>query len=284
MKKYILLIIIVTLVCTLFISQSLIAYGQDNNEDTSVGHDLGDYKAEFGYKYIIYSSGSLERTFEVIIDNEYLLSNEYFLALNENNTEIIDAIHPPLDEIEQEFKSMGYLTTISDGKMTASSYFESFTDYYIAMGYDGFTVFEDDPDTSSYISSSDILYSYITTEQKTVFGNLTRNYDENKLTGKVLSELEKYGIGLDDINFKYTYGTVHTYRRLDTNADNKFFDRDSKLYFHEFNFDIDNVGQKTELTRRIPNADIWYVGAILAGLAIIPLPLLIALIKRKRTS
>ena len=280
MKKVLLMTMILSLLIIMFLP-STFALAQEDECD-AIGYDLGDYLAEFEYKFITHKFGELEITFEVTLDRDFLESSAYSDALAANSTNINENYHPPLDEIESLFINLGYDTNVLDGKMKATLIYPSYTEYYIDMGIDGFEK-PTMPAIPPELSEQGLLYNYYTSKQKTIFNDITHeDVNDENLIGKVLSFLDDYGVDLEFINFKYTYGTIYANYKRDTNADVKYKDETGTIFLHEFNMDITSNTGYIEMTTRYVNAEVWYGGAIAAGIAIALIPLLIALIKRKK--
>jgi len=238
----------------------------------------GDYLAKFSYSSITNLRNELLFEFRLTIDADYLESPDYQNLLQGTSDDWTE----PLDRVAQIFASKGYSISGEEGELVAQIGFETYTDYYIAMGLDGYTLDTDDREMTT--TKNTLLYKWISYDSTSFFNDITaEKLNAQDLIGVTLSLFNDYGIGIDKVLFEYNYGTPYSYQILDTNAKVKRYDKESKIYYHTLLMDIDNNSTPLTITRRTPNTAVWYGGAAAAGLAVALIPLMIALIKRKKT-
>jgi len=267
--------LILSLVVLIFVfafSTSEIAYAIDAQDFE------GDYLAKFSYSSITNLRNELLFEFRLTIDADYLESPDYQNLLQGTSDDWTE----PLDRVAQIFASKGYSISGEEGELVAQIGFETYTDYYIAMGLDGYTLDTDDREMTT--TKNTLLYKWISYDSTSFFNDITaEKLNAQDLIGVTLSLFNDYGIGIDKVLFEYNYGTPYSYQILDTNAKVKRYDKESKIYYHTLLMDIDNNSTPLTITRRTPNTAVWYGGAAAAGLAVALIPLMIALIKRKKT-
>ncbi len=253
----------------LFVLIFVFAFGSQEVAFAAEAEKLdGEYFAKFSYSNITSFNNSLIFEFRLAIDTEKL-------QLLQESADV------PLNIITQLFKNAGYSVTEDKGELIAVRKFDSYTDYYIAIGQDGYTLDEDDRVFTA--AKKTMLYTWMSYDSPSLFNDITpERLNEQDLIGVTLFILQESGIEIDKVLFEYNYGTPYSNLILDTNAISKHYDKESKIYYHTLLMDINNNSTPLTITRRIPNTQVWYGGAVLAGLAVALIPLMIALIKRKK--
>ena len=258
------------LIFVLFIPLTGAAYAQEEELE-------GVYYAKFSFANITTLNNSPVFRFKISLDEDYIATPAYLALVQNPDSQIAE----PLGDIAQAFSSMGYEIAWTENELTAELTFDSYTDYYIANGIDGYSVEEDDRVMT--VSEKGLLYSYVTYESDNIFKDMTPDIlEEENIIGYTLNRLQDYGIGLENVLFEYALGTPYSNEVLDSTATEKYFSEEEAIYYHQILMDINNNSDALEITRRIPNTEIWYAGAALAGFAVAFIPLMIALAKRTR--
>lgn len=239
----------------------------DDGPVTPIGFDLADGKqALVEYRRYTLPISGVYFEFDVTFDDEF------FREIGE----VRDSVFYPssiLEDLADKFASAGYdVATDPLGKVVAKRKYDSLTDYYIAIGIDGFETNE-----NNATKDSGVYFTTYTTTTQTPFCSVDT---EGSFLNGIYSMLVGAGVTREGISLKYHYGTP--YKIISSDADVKEYDKTNGVYVHTFVMDCDTAGREITLVQKSPNTVGWYATAVIIALPIIVVPLVITILKKKK--
>lgn len=231
-------------------------------EKNSVGYDLDNYSVKINYCYYTEYISGLYYAFEVIFDKD-------FYATIEDKALVFNSI-------KETFVKNNYMINLDivNGKMTAYMNFDSVTDYYIAAGLDGYEA----NDVNKPIKKT-FLYSYYESENTTIFADIKK---EGKFINRIYNACINIGLKDEDIILNYIYGTPYNEKLITSDSDNVSYSASDKLYYHSFIMKMTETDRIIKINQKVPNSISWYFIAIIIGVAVLSVPLVIYLQKRRK--
>ena len=262
-RKALILFIAVTLMISMsfcYILSSNAAYADDLFD---TGYDLkNDYAVKISYYFIVKYISGVEMAYDVVYDKDFYntVENKKDLMKSTKDTFVKNGFELTVDE--------------TNGHMYAAKRFSTTTDYYIALGLDGYEVEEEKQQPSE---KSFFYYTYEQTSE-TIFSNLKT---EGKFINRIYNTCVDAGIDDDKILLNYVYGTPYSERTLKSTRDALTYSASEKLYYHTFEIPIDSLSKTYTIYRKVPNTKAWYLLAVVGGLAIAAIPLGIYIYKKQ---
>ena len=231
-------------------------------EDATHGFDLPDgYDVRIAYQYsILYASG-VSFGYEVVFDQDF------YDGIEDKNT--------LMNELKETFVKNGYKIAldVDNGKMTASISFSSITDYYVAAGVDGYET--DEPNKPV---KKGLFYNVY---ENTFSTKLAEIKQDGKFLNRIYKKCVEYGIEDERILLRYVYGTPYNEKLITSSADSVGYSSADKLYYHTFDFTVATADKTITIRQKSPNQNGWYLVTILIAVAVLSVPLAVAMHKRK---
>lgn len=276
MKKIIILIITISIICSIFfIGECNTCYAEENN--SSIGYDLEDgYDIEISYANFNMYNGSIVRSFIFTIDDDFYFSEDNtpfgnllgFLGID---LEVNSGI---LNYLSDFMLAIGYTPQIDEnGRVIGSMNFDSPTDMYISYGIDGYEA----PSENDSTVEKSFFYEDITSMQKTIFEDIE---EKGNALNDLLVGLENYGITSNRVTLSYSYGTP--YKTISSDAEEKYFDNDNKIFIHKFVMNLDTKDREIVFIQHIPNVANWYIFGLCVAIIIALITVLFAIKFKKR--
>lgn len=166
---------------------------------------------------------------------------------------------------------------VPNGKLVAYKLYETTEKYYIEQGIDGYAV-----GSVTEPSKKTLFYTEYVSKQTTVMADLFRSDD--RYIGRVYKACREAGISDERMNLRYVYGTPYGKNTIKTTADKVDYSNSDKMYYHIFDMTVATKDREITVRQRVPNAKGWYLVAVIVGLAVLAVPLGIAIAKKKRRS
>lgn len=262
MKKTLIFILTAVLACAAFISIAPAAFAAGDTPETEPS--LDPFKAELSYTYrILYGSGAYVG-YDITFDGQFVAES---LTDENGKTDFLQ----PLAEL---FALKGYqvVKNISANRLTAFIRFDTLTDLQIAQNVTGY-----DKSTSKPVEDYGFLYVRRYSKQNSPFTGIE---GENSGYKDILDYFYSLNIERDDILLKYTYGTP--YKIVTSDADTMVYSLQNNIYLHTYDMTMDMSDRKINLVTKSPNSLGWYTIAIGISVAVLAVPLTVAIIKRKK--
>lgn len=234
---------------------------------SGIGYDLNGYQASIAYHSYTLNISGVYYGFVVTLDRNFLMSTG----------RVDNGVFYPsdmFDYLKTLFSYNGYTVSVDEfnGQMTAYLKFSGTTDYYVAVGRDGYMTYE-----KNTAENKGFLFNEYRSDIKTEFSRIE---EEGNLLNLVLSACYGVGAERDKILLTYTYGTP--YKVIDTDADSVNYSYDKRIYLHTFNMTMDTADRTISITQRNPNSVGWYALAVIIALPFIVAPAVFAAVKRRK--
>lgn len=220
-----------------------------------------NYTAEICHNDLLLAGGDTLRNITFWVDANKLTSG--LTAAEKTARE--NLIKEKLDAVNDLFKDNYEVDYDNNFIEVTLEYYESYTDMYIAYGYDGYDTGDGKNDTDT-----GFFFNTYTSKRDTVFARL----NPDSLLTEAIELMEAIeGVGEDGITYIYNYGTKYGKGLINSDADNIYLNRQLKIYIHSYVMNKDNLGRTVTLTQTAPNAVTWYsltigLTAIFAGVFI----------------
>lgn len=162
--------------------------------------------------------------------------------------------------------------SLSTDRVTVYIYFESYTEYYMAHGIDGFTYEEDDDST---IKETGFFYDTYVTVTKTMF---SEEYHQSYLYTDFLQPMSEFAESFGkSVGKVYVYGTKYT-RAITSDAD--YTELDDGIRYHYYY--IDDPEREITLKQSSPNTGVTYGLIIGIGVLVAAATATVVIVMRKK--
>ena len=221
-----------------------------------------DYQVKIVYSQILGFGNGIKFSYEVVFDDDFYMATEDKKGL--------------INSVKETFVNNGFKVETDEvnGKMKAERSFDTLTDYYIAMGEDGYS-----ENKKSVPDKKTFFYSYYSSTSKTVFADLKT---EGRYVYRIYKACSEAGLEDDKMTLYYVYGTPYGEEAITSTANSVRYASSERIHYHTFVFAVEERDNTVTIYQKSPNVWAWYLMAIVAAVVVAAIPLAIVITKRRK--